>query len=70
MPTVGKTKRAEFDLFRLTDLILKRPRMPWLWSNLISNVFPEDREHERCLKIIHQLTKRVIQNRANAFEAT
>lgn len=57
-------------VLKLTDLILKRQRMPWLWSNLIFNVFPEGREHERCLKIIHQFTKRVIQDRANAFEAT
>jgi cytochrome P450 family 4 subfamily V len=57
-------------LFRLTDIILKRQRMPWMWPDLIFKLLPEGREHDRCLNIVHQFTKKVIQDRAQAFHAS
>lgn len=53
----------------MTDVILKRQRMPWLWSDRLFKLTPEGREHERCLKIIHQFTQKVIADRAEAFQA-
>ena len=58
------------DSLRLTDVILKRLRMPWLWPEWIFKMLPEGREHERCLKIAHQFTGKVIQDRAQAFQAS
>jgi len=57
-------------LFRLTDIILKRQRMPWMWPDLIFKLLPEGREHDRYLNIVHQFTKKVIQDRAQAFHAS
>ena len=43
--------------------------MPWLWPDPIFRLTREGREHERCLEIIHQFTKKVIHERAAAFKA-
>lgn len=53
----------------MTDVILKRQRMPWLWPDLLFRWTPQGREHDRCLKIIHDFTGKVIQDRMNDFEA-
>ena len=55
---------------RLTDVILKRLRMPWLWPDWIFNMLPEGREHARCLNIAHEFTGKVIEDRAKAFQAS
>lgn len=55
---------------RLTDVILKRLRMPWLWPEWMFNLLPEGREHARCLEIAHQFTGKVIEDRAKAFQAS
>ncbi|CAF4209047.1 unnamed protein product [Adineta steineri] len=56
-------------VLKLTDLILKRQRMPWMWPNFLFNLLPEGREHNRCLNIVHQFTKKVIDDRAQDFHA-
>jgi hypothetical protein len=58
------------NLFRITDIILKRQRMPWMWPDWVFKFLPEGREHERCLNIVHQFTQKVIQDRAQAFQAS
>ena len=42
--------------------------MPWLSSDLMFKFLPEGREHDRCLNIIHNFTKKVIDDRAQAYE--
>ncbi|CAF4372376.1 unnamed protein product, partial [Adineta steineri] len=54
-------------VLKLTDLILKRQRMPWMWPNFLFNLLPEGREHNRYLNIVHQFTKKVIDDRAKDF---
>ncbi|CAF4000329.1 unnamed protein product [Rotaria sp. Silwood2] len=54
-------------VLKLTDIILRRQRMPWLWPDLIFKLLPEGRNHDRYLKIIHQFTKKVIDDRAREF---
>jgi len=44
--------------------------MPWLWPDLIFKVLPEGREHDRCLNIIHEFTRKVIHDRAQEFHAS
>ncbi|CAF4343051.1 unnamed protein product, partial [Rotaria sordida] len=56
-------------VLKLTDIILKRQRMPWLWPDLLFKLLPEGRDHDRNLNIIHQFTKKVIDDRAQAFRA-
>jgi hypothetical protein len=53
----------------MTDIILRRVRMPWMWPDLVFKLLPDGREHDRCLNIIHQFTKKVIDDRAEAFHA-
>ncbi|CAF5178080.1 unnamed protein product, partial [Rotaria magnacalcarata] len=56
-------------VLKLTDILLKRQRMPWLWPDLIFKILPQGRAHDRYLKIVHQFTKKVIDDRAQAFHA-
>lgn len=44
--------------------------MPWMWPELMFKLLPEGREHDRCLNIIHQFTRKVIEDRAQAFRAS
>ncbi|XP_077000434.1 cytochrome P450 4V2 isoform X2 [Tamandua tetradactyla] len=56
-------------VYRMSDIILRRIRMPWLWLNLSYSIFKEGREHKRSLKILHNFTNNVITERANEMEA-
>ncbi|CAF3997706.1 unnamed protein product [Adineta steineri] len=56
-------------VLKLTDLIIKRQRMPWMWPDFLFNLLPEGREHNRCLNIVQQFTKKVIHDRAQDFHA-
>ncbi|CAF4995242.1 unnamed protein product, partial [Rotaria sp. Silwood1] len=56
-------------VLKLTDIILKRQRMPWLWPDLIFKLLPQGRNHDRYLKIVHEFTKKVIDDRAQEFHA-
>ncbi|UJR12468.1 hypothetical protein I4U23_016644 [Adineta vaga] len=56
-------------VLKLTDILIKRLRMPWLWPDFLFNLLPEGREQNRCLKIVHQFTKKVIHDRAQNFHA-
>ncbi|CAF1079722.1 unnamed protein product [Adineta steineri] len=56
-------------VLKLTDILIKRLRMPWLWPDFLFNLLSEGREQNRCLKIVHQFTKKVIDDRAQNFHA-
>ncbi|XP_053475415.1 cytochrome P450 4V2 [Ictalurus furcatus] len=50
-------------VYRMTDLISKRQRMPWFWPDFAFQYFGDGKEHDRCLKILHSFTQRVIRER-------
>ena len=37
-----------------------RQRSPWLWNDTLYGLLPSGREHNRCLKILHDFTNQVI----------
>jgi len=55
-------------ILKVTDVVLKRQRFPWLWPDFVFYLTREGREHERCLKTIHNFTAKVIEDRAKDFE--
>ncbi|UJR08122.1 hypothetical protein I4U23_012399 [Adineta vaga] len=57
-------------VLKLTDIILKRQRMPWMWPDIVFQFLPEGREHDRHLNTVHQFTKKVIDDRARDFHAS
>ncbi|CAF0907860.1 unnamed protein product, partial [Adineta ricciae] len=57
-------------VLKLTDIILKRQRMPWMWPDTIFKLLPDGRAHDRYLHIVHQFTKKVIDDRARDFHAS
>lgn len=44
---------------RITELIQKRQRSPWLWPDIVYFLTPSGREHNHCLKILHGFTNKV-----------
>ncbi|XP_004853106.1 cytochrome P450 4V2 isoform X2 [Heterocephalus glaber] len=55
-------------VYRMSDKIFRRMKMPWLWLDLWYLMFKEGREHKRDLKILHTFTKNVIAERVNEMK--
>lgn len=51
-------------VYRMSDIIHRRQKMPWFWSDVVYYVFGEGRKHNRNLKILHSFTESVIAERA------
>nr|XP_004666458.1 cytochrome P450 4V2 [Jaculus jaculus] len=56
-------------VYRMSDMIHRRMKMPWLWLDLWYLMFKEGREHRRGLTILHTFTNGVIAKRANEIKA-
>ncbi|UJR23874.1 hypothetical protein I4U23_026846 [Adineta vaga] len=54
---------------RIGEIINCRMRFPWLWPAFIFNQLPIGREHNRLLKILHDCSRQVIEERLVAFNA-
>ncbi|KAM6221288.1 cytochrome P450 4V2 [Rhynchocyon petersi] len=52
-------------VYRMSDMILRRVKMPWLWLDLWYLMFKEGREHRRSLKVLHIFTNNVIRERVS-----
>ncbi|XP_023370667.1 cytochrome P450 4V2 isoform X2 [Otolemur garnettii] len=52
-------------VYRMSDLIFQRMKMPWLWLESWYLMFKEGREHKKGLKILHTFTNNVIAERAS-----
>ncbi|KAJ8271753.1 hypothetical protein COCON_G00106120 [Conger conger] len=57
-------------VYRMSDIITRRQRMPWFWSDFIYNILGEGREHSRSLKVLHSFTEKVISERAEHIANT
>ncbi|KFP28925.1 Cytochrome P450 4V2, partial [Colius striatus] len=55
-------------IYRMSDLIQRRQKSPWIWPNFFYMLFKEGREHERNLKILHNFTDMVIAEKAAEYE--
>ncbi|XP_067154090.1 cytochrome P450 4V2 isoform X1 [Apteryx mantelli] len=55
-------------VYRMSDLIQRRQKSPWLWPDHVYVLFKEGREHERNLKILHSFTDTVIAEKAAELE--
>ncbi|XP_027632384.1 cytochrome P450 4V2 isoform X2 [Tupaia chinensis] len=56
-------------VYRMSDMVHRRMKMPWLWLDLWYHMFKEGREHKRGLKILHTFTNNVIAERAKEMKA-
>ncbi|XP_069487645.1 cytochrome P450 4V2-like [Ambystoma mexicanum] len=55
-------------LYRMSDLIHRRQRFPWLWPDFFYSILKEGREHARHLKTLHSFTDTVIEERAHEMK--
>ena len=44
----------------MSKLVHKRQRSPWLWNDVIYSFTPSGREHDKCLRILHDFTNKVL----------
>ncbi|XP_033117070.1 cytochrome P450 4V2-like [Anneissia japonica] len=68
---MGESVNAQTDsgtIVRITYLIMKRQRSPWMWPYFLFRMFPSGIEHAKCLKILHKMTTTVIENHAKEFK--
>ncbi|XP_034544483.1 cytochrome P450 4V2 isoform X1 [Notolabrus celidotus] len=51
-------------VYKMSDIISRRQRKPWFWSDFVYYYVGEGQEHNRILKILHSFTYKVINERA------
>ncbi|XP_041950691.1 cytochrome P450 4V2-like [Alosa sapidissima] len=51
-------------VYKMSDIVSRRQRAPWLWPDWVYNLLGEGKEHQHCLRILHTFTKNVIKERA------
>uniref|UniRef100_A0A8R1HR30 CYtochrome P450 family n=1 Tax=Caenorhabditis japonica TaxID=281687 RepID=A0A8R1HR30_CAEJA len=52
----------------INELISKRTNNPLIWTKSVYNLTQDGKTHEKCLKILHGFTKKVITERKQALE--
>ncbi|XP_029918138.1 cytochrome P450 4V8 [Myripristis murdjan] len=52
-------------VYKMSDIITRRQRMPWFWPDFMYYCFGEGWEHNKRLKILHSFTSNVIYERAD-----
>ncbi|XP_078074140.1 cytochrome P450 4V2-like [Mustelus asterias] len=50
-------------IYKMSDLVHRRQKMPWFWPDFLFNTFGEGREHDKALKTLHAFTEKVIAER-------
>ncbi|XP_063075460.1 cytochrome P450 4V2 [Engraulis encrasicolus] len=51
-------------VYKMSDIISGRQRMPWYWPDFVYSYFGEGKEHDKTLKVLHSFTESVIYERA------
>ncbi|XP_062379514.1 cytochrome P450 4V2 [Sardina pilchardus] len=51
-------------VYRMSDIVTRRQRMPWYWPDFMYNLFGEGKEHDKSLRVLHSFTESVINERA------
>ncbi|KAL2098086.1 hypothetical protein ACEWY4_007293 [Coilia grayii] len=51
-------------VYKMSDIITRRQRMPWYWPDFVYSYFGEGKEHDKNLKVLHSFTESVIYERA------
>ncbi|XP_070264337.1 cytochrome P450 4V2-like isoform X2 [Myotis yumanensis] len=55
-------------VYRMTDLLHRRMKTIWFWHDVLYLLFKDGRDHRRNLKILHNFTTNVINERANEIK--
>ncbi|XP_066236304.1 cytochrome P450 4V2 [Saccopteryx leptura] len=55
-------------VYRMSDMIHRRMKTPWLWLDFSFLMFKEGWEHKKNLQIVHNFTNNVITERANEIK--
>ncbi|XP_068124827.1 cytochrome P450 4V2-like isoform X1 [Hyperolius riggenbachi] len=55
-------------IYKMSDIIHRRQRAPWLWPDFLYSNLREGKEHNKNLHILHSFTDAVIRERAKELE--
>ncbi|GFO38082.1 cytochrome p450, partial [Plakobranchus ocellatus] len=56
-------------VYRMSNLTDTRMRQPWMWPDILFNLFGPGHEHDEKLKILHDFTNSVISDRLKDFDS-
>ncbi|XP_074543073.1 cytochrome P450 4V8 [Halichoeres trimaculatus] len=54
-------------VYKMSDIVSRRQRKPWFWSDFVYYYFGEGQEHNKILKVLHSFTYKVINERAESL---
>ncbi|TNN89699.1 Cytochrome P450 4V2 [Liparis tanakae] len=57
-------------VYKMSDIVSRRQRSPWFWSDFVYKYFGGGREHDETLKVLHSFTNKVIKERAETISDT
>ncbi|XP_033825819.1 cytochrome P450 4V2-like [Periophthalmus magnuspinnatus] len=49
---------------KMSDIVSRRQRAPWFWSDSLYYIIGDGKEHDKTLKVLHSFTYKVINERA------
>ncbi|XP_067890516.1 cytochrome P450 4V2-like [Heterodontus francisci] len=55
-------------IYKMSDLIHRRQKMPWFWPDFLYNTFGDGKEHDETLKILHSFTEKVVAEKFRKME--
>jgi cytochrome P450 family 4 subfamily V len=55
-------------IYKMSEILIQRMKTPWWWPSPLFNQLPSGREHNRCLKILKNFTRQVIEERSASFD--
>ncbi len=57
-------------VFKASDIVFQRILSPWIWNNTLFNLSSHGKPMRECLKILHDTTDKVIQERKDFYAET
>ncbi|XP_029442805.1 cytochrome P450 4V2 [Rhinatrema bivittatum] len=55
-------------IYKMSEIIHRRQKMPWLWGDFLYSKFKSGKEHDRNLNILHTFTEKVVKERAREMQ--
>ena len=49
----------KYILFRMSELLMRRGKRPWLYSDFVYRMLPDGKEFKRTLQFLHDVTHEV-----------
>ncbi|ELT89566.1 hypothetical protein CAPTEDRAFT_162759 [Capitella teleta] len=55
-------------IYKMSEIIMQRIKTPWWWPAPLFSLLSPGKEHDRCLKVLKDFTRQVIEERSAAYD--